>query len=82
MLLHSLVIKRKWYYHNTLTLPCYHPKIPCKFMKHFYLTILNMCIHKQTKQTTCYGLNKFSFYYGSEALDESNLKNSAYGQIL
>lgn len=33
-----------------------------------------MRTHKQTKQTTCYGLNKFSFYYGSEALDESNLK--------
>lgn len=41
-----------------------------------------MRIPKQTKQTTCYGLNKFSFYYGSEALDESNLKNAAYGQRL
>lgn len=41
-----------------------------------------MRIHKQTKQTTCYGLKKFSFYYGSEALDESNLKNAAYGQRL
>lgn len=39
-----------------------------------------MRIHKQTKQTTCYGLNKF--YYGSEALDESNLKNAAFGQRL
>lgn len=41
-----------------------------------------MHIPKQKTQTTCYGLNKFSFYYGSEALDESNLKNAAYGQIL
>lgn len=33
-------------------------------------------------QITCYGLKKFSFYYGSEALEESNLKNAAYGPIL
>lgn len=38
-----------------------------------------MRIHKQT---TCYGLNKFSFYYGSEALDENNLKNAAFSQRL
>lgn len=41
-----------------------------------------MHIPKQKNQTTCYGLNKCSFYYGSEALEESNLKNAAYGQIL
>lgn len=40
-----------------------------------------MHIPKKNK-TTCYGLKRFSFYYGSEALDESNLKNAAYGQIL